>query len=141
MSLDLLEFYNLPIEQYVNRKVYQVTDRDSVQTAVELLTQKNIGCLIVSYEDGKIGILSERDILREYAMELYDFYEIPVGNIMTVHPVMIDIKEPLGLAFKLMDKHHFRHLPVSENGKVIGVISLRDLARAFMANLPKNNPR
>ncbi len=139
--MDLWDFYNIPVAQYVNKSIVKVSDKDSVQKAVELMAQKNIGCLIVDYEGGKVGIVSERDIVREYAMELYDFFEASVSDIMTVCPVMIDISDKLGRAFELMHKHHIRHLPVSENGGVVGVVSLRDLADSFIDNLPKKDEK
>lgn len=140
MPLSLTDFYNLPIADYVNRKVISLDEKDSVQKAIELLSLNNIGALIVLYEGGKFGILSERDIIREYAMELYDFYEESVGDIMTVSPITVEIDSKLGEAFGLMDKHHIRHLPVMKNGKVIGLLSLRDLARAVATYLPKKIP-
>ncbi len=126
--MDLWDFYNIPVAQYVNKSIVKVSDKDSVQKAVELMAQKNIGCLIVDYEGGKVGIVSERDIVREYAMELYDFFEASVSDIMTVCPVMIDISDKLGRAFELMHKHHIRHLPVSENGRTVFKFSPADFA-------------
>jgi len=138
MTLD--EFYQLPIEKYVNRNVLSIESKESVQKAIEIMTHNNIGSLIVHYEENRYGILSERDVIKEYAMELYDFSEKSVGEIMTVSPIIIEIHESLGAAFKLMDKNKIRHLPVEDAGKIIGLISLRDLAHTMVKNMPVSTP-
>jgi CBS domain-containing protein len=137
VELSLSDFYHSPLRPYITPTIIWVKPSDSVHKAVELMSQNNVGCLLVRYENGKIGLISERDVVREYAMELYDFFEKSVADIMTVCPVTIDANECLGKAFELMHHHHIRHLPVCSGRDVVGIVSVRDLAEAFVGAIPK----
>jgi len=139
--LSLIDFYNLPLKQYVTNSVITIQSKASVHEAVELMSQKNVGCLVALYENNRYGILTERDIIKEYAMELYDFQEQTVGDIMTVSPIVVQIKDSVGLAFEIMNKNKIRHLPVLEDEKLVGIVSIRDLTRALVENLPSKKER
>jgi CBS domain-containing protein len=102
----------------------------TIQDALDIMLQKNIGALLVVDGKGKLlGIFSERDLLKKVA-GLYDSYaSLPVGNFMTVNPESVSSKDPLGFALHKMDIGGYRHMPIVDEGKPIGVISVRDMLR------------
>ncbi|OVE81600.1 hypothetical protein BVY03_03085 [bacterium K02(2017)] len=132
----LKDFYKLPLKKYVNNNIVTVNAEDSVQKTIEVMHKNNVGFIIVLYDKDRYGILSERDIIKEYAMELYDFYEKPVGEIMTITPVTVEHNDSIGKAFELMDKNSIRHLPVIKKNELVGIISIRDLAHALVEAFP-----
>jgi CBS domain-containing protein len=97
------------------------------------MKEKRIGAVSVKTDDELVGILTERDIL--WKCELRDDLSrvkvesimTPVEDIVSVNP-NVDLEE----CFNLMDVHRIRHLPVLEEGKLVGMISIRDLVRAIV---------
>lgn len=86
------------------------------------------GCVLVCDRDGKlIGILSIRDILLKVAGKVDDLAKIKVEKVMTPKPEALDKTAPLSYALHKMSIGKFRHVPVIDNGKPIGVVSTRDL--------------
>lgn len=136
MIASLVDFYHLPIKPHVLKDVVYIDKKKSVHQAMEMMSEKRIGCLLVKDPDGFYGIVTERDVVHEYAMELYDLHEKPVGDIMTVKPVTININDCIGKAFELMAQYKFRHLPVEDNKVLVGILSIKDLVRIFVENLP-----
>lgn len=136
MVLSLVDFYSLPIKPHILKNVVYIDKKKSVHQAMEMMSEKHIGCLLIKDPDGFYGIVTERDVVHEYAMELYDLHEKPVADIMTVKPITININDCIGKAFELMVQYKFRHLPVEDNKNVVGILSIKDLARILVENLP-----
>jgi citrate synthase len=118
------------VGEIVSRPAISVRDDSSVAEAARLMKSNNIGSLVVLDTAGKLtGIITERDLLRCVAAEEIDER---VVDWMTKDPITIDASEPVATAFDRLREQSFRHLPVTENGEVVGVVSLRrmmDLAR------------
>ncbi|HVC69077.1 MAG TPA: citrate/2-methylcitrate synthase [Acidimicrobiales bacterium] len=84
------------------------------------------GSIIVVEDDKAIGILTERDLLRSAAARL-DPAQERVGLWMTAHPDTLGPEEEVGAAWASLSSHHYRHLPVVDDGVLVGVVSIRDL--------------
>lgn len=101
----------------------------SVREAAGLLAERRIGAVPV-LENGEIaGIFSERDViykLREFGAEVLD---MPLGHIMTVMPVTVEPATSVMAALSLMTRRRIRHLPVVENGRMVGFVSIGDLVK------------
>lgn len=101
----------------------------TVRDAAGILAERRIGALPVM-ENGKIaGIFSERDViyrLREFGP---DMLAKPVGEIMTAPPVTVDPQTSVMAALSLMTRRRIRHLPVVDNGEMIGFVSIGDLVK------------
>ena len=104
--------------------LWTVRPTDSVQKALEIMADKNIGCLLVM-DDGKtVGILSERDCARRLARKSAE--ATPVADIMVRDVVTVELTHNFAECLKLMHQHGIRHLPVVENGRPVTVVSIRD---------------
>src|SRR5262249_40581030 len=85
--------------------------------------------LVVDGSEQLVGIFTERDALLRIGVCLDDVTQEPVANFMTPNPVSIDRHEPIAQALQKMDLGGLRHLPVLGDGRVVGVISVRDILR------------
>ena len=110
-------------------QVWTVTADISVYEALRLMGEKEIGALAVTEGDALVGMLSERDYARKVVLKGKTSRETLVGAIMTapVHAVRPD--QSVEECMALMTEKRVRHLPVLENGKLIGMISQGDLVK------------
>jgi CBS domain-containing protein len=112
-------------------------DRDmSIRAGAEHLRDYNIGSLFVTKAGEIIGILTDTDIVRRCVAAALDPNKATVEQIMSAPIVMIDENKTLLDANDLMAQSHVRHLGVSRNSKLVGMISVRDLV-VFLTNLPR----
>jgi CBS domain-containing protein len=112
-------------------------DRDtSIRTGAEQLRDHNIGSLFVTKGGEIIGILTDTDVVRRCVAAALDPNKATVDQIMSAPIVMIDENKTLLDANDLMAQSHVRHLGVSRNSKLVGMISVRDLV-VFLTNLPR----
>ncbi|RMH07685.1 MAG: CBS domain-containing protein [Nitrospirae bacterium] len=123
--------FMVPAEQFVK------VDRDvDVRTAARIMRDHDIGSVFVTRQDTVIGILTDTDVVRRLVADGADPTHTTVEQIMSAPIVMIDENKTLLDANDLMAKEHIRHLGVSRDGKLCGLISVRDLV-VFLTNLPR----
>jgi CBS domain-containing protein len=119
-----------PLKQVLkSRNVWSVTPADSVLTAVKIMSDRNVGFLVVLDKDAIAGVLSERDCVRRTMLAGKSPEATPVSDIMVRNVVTAELADTFADCLRLMHQHGIRHLPLVENAKVIGVISIRDLLR------------
>ena len=90
---------------------------------------KNVGALLVMEEKRLVGILSERDYTRKIVLRGKQSRETKVAEIMSTNVTVTHPREPVATCLRLMTDKHIRHLPVVEDDKVVGVISIGDLVK------------
>ena len=112
--------------------VHAVTPATTVLDALRLMADKNIGAVLVMDGDSLAGIFTERDYARKVVLKGKNSKDTPIGEVMTGRLVTIDPTWTAGQCMALMDEQHIRHLPVLEDGRVAGVISIRDANRAVV---------
>jgi CBS domain-containing protein len=101
-----------------------------IASAVSLLAARNIGALIVVDSNQQVaGIISERDVVREVADHGVEALRRSVGDVMTRKVVTCSRVDTIGTAMELMTAGRFRHLPVIEQGQLVGVISIGDVIK------------
>ena len=100
---------------------------ESVFDALKLMNEKNIGAVLVQIEGYLVGILSERDYMRKVILDIHSSQKTKVSEVMTRDVVTVTREDTIVHCIALTRKHHVRHLPVVENGRTVGMISLRDL--------------
>lgn len=108
----------------------------SVGEAVQLLSQKRIGAILVlDDEGGPAGILSERDIVRELGRRDETCLRDTVGDMMTRNLISTAPDETADVVLAKMTEGRFRHMPVMENGALVGLISIGDVVKARLSEL------
>ena len=106
--------------------VHTVSPSDTVATAVRMMSELRIGALPVVDNSGLLGIFSERDVLVRIVNEGLDPKTTPVSRVMTENPEHVVPSTTVEDAMSLMRKRGFRHLPVLEHGRLMGLVSIRD---------------
>jgi len=117
--------------------LWTVGPSDSVLTALQLMADKNIGFLVVLEGGAMAGVLSERDCARRVVLAKKSPEATSVADIMVRDVVTVDLAQKFGDCLRLMHQHGIRHLPVLDRGKVIGVVSIRDLLSEAVAHHAK----
>jgi signal-transduction protein with cAMP-binding, CBS, and nucleotidyltransferase domain len=98
-----------------------------VADAVTIMDGNNVGSILIMEDDKTlIGIFTERDIMHCFAKKIRMNEEI-ITNVMSTTPVTLEASVNIGVAVKVMSEKKIRHLPVTEDGKIMGMISYRDL--------------
>ena len=113
-------------------EVYAVKPEDTIYEALRLMADKNIGAVLVVSEQKIEGILSERDYARKVILLGKTSRATPVSEIMTPNVVCIEPVWTADQCMALMTEKRIRHLPVVENQRLVGVISIGDVVRALV---------
>ena len=112
--------------------VLSVTPEASVFVALKLMAEKNVGALLVMDGDVLRGIMSERDYARKVILLGKSSHELAVRDIMSDKVVSVTPKQTVDDCMALMTGRRIRHLPVLDNGRVVGVLSIGDLVKAVI---------
>ena len=126
----------LSVRQMLSEKgsaVVSITPNTSVFDALKVMSEKNIGAVLVMEDEELIGIFSERDYARKVILVGRSSKTTEVKELMTSKVYCIDPSRTIQDVMELMNDHRFRHVPVMENEKVIGVLSSGDVMRGVVA--------
>lgn len=114
--------------------VTTVTPNDTIETAAKTLETHKIGAVVVADGSGGVaGILSERDIVKWIARQGADVLSHPVSELMTTEVVTCKREDTIAGVMGLMTRGKFRHVPVVEEDKLIGIISIGDVVKHRLA--------
>jgi CBS domain-containing protein len=120
--------------------VETISPEASVATAAAILAEKRFGALVVSVTgDDLAGILSERDIVRALAREAGGCLTMPVSKLMTETVETCTPEEKANSVLDRMTSGRFRHMPVTEGGKMVGLLSIGDVVKARMNEIEQEN--
>ena len=118
----------LSVRQMLSEKgsaVVSITPNTSVFDALKVMSEKNIGAVLVMEDEELLGIFSERDYARKVILAGRSSKTTEVKELMTSKVYCIDPSRTIQDVMELMNDHRFRHVPVMENEKVIGVLKFR----------------
>ena len=107
------------------RKVLKAAPETLVSKAAGLMAAKNVGAIMVIENDHLVGIFTERDVVFRVVAPGLDAKATRLADVMTRAPHTVDPDKPFGYALLVMQEKGFRHLPVIEDGKPIGIVSSR----------------
>ncbi len=113
--------------------VWSVLPDTTVFEALELMSDRNIGAVLVMEGVTLIGIVSERDYARKVEMEGRTARDTTVREIMTRRVLTVQPDQTVEDCMALMTEHRMRHLPVMQNGRVLGLISIGDVVKAIIS--------
>ncbi|MHA3892756.1 CBS domain-containing protein [Acinetobacter sp. GXMZU3951] len=114
--------------------IFTIRPDSTVYEAIRLMADKGIGALVVTQNEQVVGILSERDYTRKVALMERSSFTTNVSEIMTASVLTVTTSSSVEDCLDLMTERHLRHLPVVENDRLIGLISIGDLVKAAMAD-------
>ena len=112
-----------------SREIFSVSPDATVFEAVQLMDAKNVGALLVMDGQRLVGIISERDYTRKIMLRGKRSRETKVAEIMSTNVFTTNRREGVETCLRLMTDQHIRHLPVVDDDKVVGVISIGDLVK------------
>jgi CBS domain-containing protein len=115
-------------------EVYCVAPDATVYEAVQLMAEKEIGALMVMEGAQVVGLISERDYARKVILQGRASSTTRVKEIMITPVVYVHIEQPIEECMALMTEKRTRHLPVIEDGKLAGIISIGDLVKAIITD-------
>ena len=121
------------------REVFTITVATTVVEAIGELNRLQVGVLIVVEGGRLMGILSERDIVRNIETKGLALFERPVSEIMTADPVTCSPEDSVEKIIHIMDRSQFRHMPVMQHEDLCGVVSIRDIMHHRLGELEYEN--
>lgn len=107
--------------------VFWIDPLESVYEALKMMHERDVGALLVMIDGYLVGIVSERDYARKVILNQKVAEQTRVSEIMTRDVIRVTREDTIDQCLRLMKRHHIRHLPVVEEAKVLGMLSLRDL--------------
>jgi CBS domain-containing protein len=110
-----------------DQDTYEAELGHTVLETVCAMVERNIGAVPVIHNGKLVGIFSERDLMRRVVAEGRDPKCTCMAEVMTDDPMTISTSEELANCMALMRRHGFRHLPVCQDGRLVGIVSLRDI--------------
>lgn len=127
---------NWPVSAVLKQKgtqLWAIAPEASVFDAIQMMAEKNIGALLVMTGERLLGIVSERDYTRKVALRGRASKETQVSEIISTPVLSTTPSHSVEECMRLMTTQRVRHLPVLENGKVVGVVSIGDLVNCIIS--------
>ena len=115
------------ILHHKGNQVWSISPEATVFDAIQLMSDKNIGALLVTEADRLLGILTERDYTRKVALKGKSSKQTAVKEILSGQVIHVTPDHTIEECMRLMTEHRVRHLPVVENNRLLGVVSIGDL--------------
>jgi len=120
--------------QMKGSQLWYIRPDTNVLQALDLMTQKDIGALPVLDETKLVGIISERDIVQMLSDAKAFYPEETIEKYMTREVIVTNLDTTVEECMTLMTNYHIRHLPVVEEGKLIGLISIGDVVKSIISD-------
>jgi len=120
-----------PLAVMMNKNMRTIQTEATLLEAARLMRELQVGALLVEENGHLVGVISETDLVRKAMAEGRDIGQEKVRTIMSSPIITIDIQRPASDASDLMSEKGIRHLAVTDTGKIVGVISVRDLLRYY----------
>ncbi|GAB2786881.1 CBS domain-containing protein [Rhabdobacter roseus] len=120
------------VKDKVNQEVWSVTPHTTVIDTLHLLAEKSIGAVLVMDGERLVGVFSERDYARKGIVQGRKAKSTPVAEVMTPRVYTVSLDMNIQDCMQLMTQRKIRHLPVLDDGKVVGVLSIGDIVMAMI---------
>ena len=125
---------NQILSQKQTNEIWSIGPDASVLEAIQTMADKRAGALIVLQGPKLVGIISERDYAREVILKGRKSHDTSVAEIMSSKVVTVSSSESVRSSLALMTDNHIRHLPIVDDGRVMGVVSIGDLVRDIISD-------
>ena len=114
------------------QSIFTISPNATVLEAIKIMADKGVGALVVAEDEKLVGIFSERDYTRKIALMERTSESTLVSDIMTSKVISVGLNHTVEECLQLMTDRHLRHLPVLDQEKLVGFISIGDLVKAAM---------
>lgn len=124
-----------PLRSILDHKgdsLFRVEPTATASEAIRIMNDANVGCVLVIDTDGLVGVFTERDVLRRVVDQGLDPGAVPVGDVMTREVITVAPSITVEEALTVCTNKRVRHLPVQENGRLVGLVSIGDLVRSVI---------
>lgn len=115
-----------------SNEIFAITPDDTVYDALKLMSEKNLGGVLVMKGDSLVGIFTERDYARKVILLGRASKDTPITEVMTSSVRTISKDTEINECMKMMTEKTIRHLPVLEQGKVVGLVSIGDVVKLLI---------
>lgn len=125
------------VQQILNVKplqVFSVTENSSVLEALQLMMEKNVSALLIVEGQKLQGIFTERDYARKIVLYGKSSADTLVKEVMTPDPITVSPSDSIDLCMETMTEKHIRHLPVTSEGHILGMVSIGDVVKFIIAD-------
>jgi CBS domain-containing protein len=116
-----------------NQAVYTISPAAKVLDAVQMMADKSVGALLVTEQEKIVGIVTERDYARKMILKGRSSTDTFVRDIMTSSVMYVRLDDTNEQCMALMTENRLRHLPILDDGKLIGIISIGDLVKDIIS--------
>jgi CBS domain-containing protein len=122
-----------------NQTIKSMRAQNTAREAAQVMVDNHISAIVITDDVGNLeGIVTERDMVHRVLVTNIHADDLKLGEIMTKNPMTVSPDDSAMDALELMRERKFRHLPVAKNGKVVGMVSIRDLYDAAKTALEEN---
>jgi CBS domain-containing protein len=126
--MDLVDTVRFVLNQK-GQNIWHVSPEACVYDAIEIMADKHVGALMVISEGNLVGVVSERDYARKVILQGKSSKQTQVKEVMTSPAIFVTPAQTIEECMRIMTDKHIRHLPVVEDGKILGVVSIGDLVK------------
>lgn len=126
--MNLVDTVRLVLKQK-GQNVWSVSPEACVYDAIEIMAEKHVGALMVVFENRLVGVVSERDYARKVILQGKSSKQTQVKEIMSSPAIFMTPEQTVEDGMRIMTEKHIRHLPVVEDGILLGVVSIGDLVK------------
>ena len=110
-------------------KIVTIGPSSMVYEALEIMNSHNISAILITEDEKLKGIFTERDYARKVVLKGKSSKEVPIHTVMTASPIVINQEQTLEYCLEVLTEKHIRHLPVVENEKLMGMVSIGDVVK------------
>jgi CBS domain-containing protein len=129
-----MSLMDMPVGSMMTKPVKTIRGASSLEECVKLMREAKIGCVVVSSEDRPVGIFTERDLVRIIADGGVSMLSRSMNEVMTKPLTTILSGATVWDAMALMGRRSIRHLPVVERGRLVGMLSERDVLKLILSH-------
>ena len=115
-------------------EIWSVAPQATVFEALQIMAEKEIGALLVLDNEKLVGIFSERDYARKLILKDRSSKEATVGEMMTRNVLYVEPETTIDECMALMTEKRVRHLPVMENGQLVGIVTIGDVVKKYISD-------
>lgn len=122
-----------------SQQLVAISPGGTVQEAAKLMTDSSVGSVLVMERERLVGIFTERDLLNRVISKGLDPKKVPITEVMSGNVITVDVSESLESCYDKMQKTRSRHVPIVDGGKVVGMVTMRNILEWLWKEIEEEN--